>query len=147
MGLFKKLRKGLGKVVNVKNLGKLAGLAVPGVGTLGQVAISKLASAGLNRNKLRLASQGKLVAAMGPQDLALIGKPNVDFRHTATGKGLAAAPATKRSTIKIPKGLQVKRAVRVKAPDSGELSSLYRDWKFDAQGLDWDTYARTFLKK
>lgn len=144
MGLFKKLKKVAGKAIK---LAKSVGIAsLPG-GTLGQLAVSKLASFGSNRHKLKLAAQNKLVTGLGKQDYSLIGKPSVDFAYTATGKQLKKNTVSVPRSIKLPKELQVRKAVRKSAPTDAALVSLYKDWKYDDQGLTWENYARTFKEK
>lgn len=157
MGFFKKLKKvakGAGHLLKKVPVGKIAGLAtktlIPGGATLGAIALSKLQSAGVNRSRLKLAAQNKLVTPVKASDLSLIGKTgNTDFRYTDSFKKLREGPKltpAAKIRIKSPQ-LQVAKAVRKRAPSQAALLDLYGDWQYDNQGMTWETYAKTFGEK
>lgn len=144
MGLFKKLRRKLRlPALTLRNLGKAAGIAASG-GSLGALALSRLASAGVDKRKLRLASEGKLVSAIGPSELALIGKnPKVGLRYTSLGKiGDVKTTAAK----KLSAGVLTQRAAPRAIPPE-KLKRLYVGWKADDEGMTWENYANFYGRK
>lgn len=151
MSFFKKFRRGLGRAL--KGAARLAITQVPGVGSVGGLVLSKLATAGKNRRSLELAAKGRLVTGVGKESYGTISKTKgaeayIDPQTMADSLGRAPGPRRSFSyKVEQPKSrlsaaVKEKRELRAKASrlSQDQQLLLYQEWQENGKPGKWEDY-------